>query len=446
MPDSPTLFDTLPVTERLGADARPGGTEARPGYRLTERIGWIPNDWRAERLGVVVGQIRSGTSVSGDGRPRQGGEAAVLKTSAVTSGTYRSREAKVVSAVDAARLKVSVRSGDILLNRASGSLEMVGICAVVDHSDEALFLPDKLWRIIPDKSNVASEWLFVTLASPRVRTGIELFASGNSTGIKNITQSDFLSIEVPVPPLPEQREIARVLGAWDRALADAEALLDAKRRQAKGLAQRLLTGRDRLPAFANSPWHKVPLTDLTRESRRRNDGSLGQDRLYGVTKAAGMIPNQDRINVADVSRYKVVRPDAFAYNPMRLNIGSIARLREASPVLASPDYVVFECLADTLDPGFLDHLRRGHVWKRFMEVAGAGSVRVRIYYAHLRLLKVHVPESVEEQRQIAAVLDAAEAEVAALRDWRDALAAQKKGLMERLLTGEVRVTPPTVPA
>lgn len=437
MPDSPTLFDA--PTERLDADAQ-------PGFQFVDRLGWIPEDWSVELMERLIEKIRSGVSVNGEDRPAGSREIGVLRISAVTYGKFQPRENKAVIPDDINRVKQPVRGETVLISRAN-TKALVGASAFVEEDWPSLFLPDKLWEVRGARSaDVSTRWLSYVLASPRARWLISASATGSSESMKNVSQADFLSVRVPTPPPVEQREIARVLGAWDRALTDVEALLDAKRMQAKGLAQRLLTGRDRLPAFANSPWHKVPLTDLTRESRRRNDGSLGQDRLYGVTKATGMVPNRDRINVADVSRYKVVRPDAFAYNPMRLNIGSIARLREASPVLASPDYVVFECLADTLDPGFLDHLRRGHDWKRFMEVAGAGSVRVRIYYAHLRLLKVHVPESVEEQRQIAAVLDAAEAEVAALRDWRDALAAQKKGLMKRLLTGEVRVMPPTVPA
>ncbi len=154
-----------------------------------------------------------------------------------------------------------------------------------------------------------------------------------------------------------------------------------------------------------------------------------------------MIPNQDRIQVDDVSRYKIVRPKAFAYNPMRLNIGSIARLEEPFPVLVSPDYVVFECRPDQLDPDYLNHVRRSHQWHRFMERAGSGSVRVRIYFNHLRLMKLKLPSNVEEQRRIAAVLNAADAEIAALKTRRDALARQKKGLMQRLLTGEIRAAP-----
>ena len=75
-------------------------------------------------------------------------------------------------------------------------------------------------------------------------------------------QTDVLEqLLIRIPPLPEQREIARVLGAWDRALADLDALIEAKRQRARGLAQRLLTGRARLPGFSE-PWREVRLGAL----------------------------------------------------------------------------------------------------------------------------------------------------------------------------------------
>ena len=157
-------------------------------------------------------------------------------------------------------------------------------------------------------------------------------------------------------------------------------------------------------------------------------------------KFKGMIPNRDRVQSDDISNYKVVAPKAFAYNPMRLNIGSIARLEEPFQVLVSPDYIVFECLPGELDPDYLNHYRRGHRWAKFVERSGSGSVRVRIYYRHLRRMKLSLP-SFAEQRRIADVLNAAEAEIDLLRRGRGTLAKQKKGLMQRLLTGEVRVTP-----
>ena len=104
----------------------------------------------------------------------------------------------------------------------------------------------------------------------------------------------------------------------------------------------------------------------------------------GVTKAAGMVPMKERVIGSSLERYKVVQKDWLAYNPMRLNIGSIARWADEEQVLVSPDYVVFRCLEEPADPGlapeYLDQLRRSDEWEQHVSVAGNGSVRIRIYY------------------------------------------------------------------
>ena len=141
---------------------------------------------------------------------------------------------------------------------------------------------------------------------------------------------------------------------------------------------------------------------------------------------------------ASVERYKIVRPRAFAYNPMRLNVGSIAMSPFDRDVLVSPDYVVFECDESKMLPGYLNHLRRTRHWSSFFDVAGSGSVRVRIYYDDLAAFTFPLP-TIEEQRRVVAVLDTAAAEIDVLARYAAALRRQKRGLMQKLLTSKWRV-------
>lgn len=170
---------------------------------------------------------------------------------------------------------------------------------------------------------------------------------------------------------------------------------------------------------------------------------MGLDSVKAVTKAEGIIPMKERTIAADISRYLVVQKNWFAYNPMRINIGSIARWSGDNEVLVSPDYVVFRCnepngKSPGIDPDYLDHLRRSGIWERFVTAAGNGSVRVRIYFSDLGHLKFKLPAPTE-QRKIANFLNTADREIDLLRKELEALKQQKKGLMQKLLTGEVRV-------
>jgi type I restriction enzyme S subunit len=107
-------------------------------------------------------------------------------------------------------------------------------------------------------------------------------------------------------------------------------------------------------------------------------------------------------------------------------------------VLVSPDYVAFSCNSDGLDPDYLDHLRKTQWWSHYINSGGSGSVRMRTYYADLAALKLALPE-IEEQREIVGVLNTARDDVVLTEREIEALALQKRGLMQKLLTGEWRV-------
>jgi len=233
----------------------------------------------------------------------------------------------------------------------------------------------------------------------------------------------------------EQSAIAAVLSAWDRPIGQTTALIAAKARLKQGLMQQLFGEAAHSQRQLESKL--CHLGDVAAESTRRNVGGLDAEAVYSVTKANGMVPMHEDIVGSDITRYKLVRPKAFAYNPMRINIGSIARWEGGSEVLVSPDYVVFECSAE-LDPDYLNHFRRGHVWDSYVKRSGDGSVRVRIYFDHLSRMRIRLP-GIQEQRRIAKVLDAANAELRLLERKLKALKQQKRGLMQQLLTGQVRV-------
>lgn len=165
-----------------------------------------------------------------------------------------------------------------------------------------------------------------------------------------------------------------------------------------------------------------------------------------VTKQSGLRPMREETIAANIERYKRVPPHAFAYNPMRLNIGSIAMSRFDHEVLVSPDYVVFACDQSRLIPAYLDHLRHCKAWRNHFELAGNGSVRVRIYYNDLRSFRFQLP-SIEAQTRIVRLLDAASDEINLLKQQVTALQTQKRGLMQKLLTGQWRLGPfPELPA
>ncbi|MBP6782307.1 MAG: restriction endonuclease subunit S [Verrucomicrobiales bacterium] len=239
------------------------------------------------------------------------------------------------------------------------------------------------------------------------------------------------------PSHEELEKLSGILSTWDEALTQLDALIEAQERRKKALMQQLLTGKKRFPSF-KVKWKTVALGDVAENVADQNKGRMGTTSLYGVTKAEGVVPMREHVKGVSFDRCKRVETDWFAYNPMRINIGSIARWQGTETVMVSGDYVVFRCHPDKLLPAYLEHLRQSWMWQSFVTRGGNGSVRIRIYFSDLAEFTFPCPP-IEEQRQIAAILDTADQQLTLLRNHRTALEQQKRGLMQRLLTGKIRI-------
>ncbi|UYM16970.1 restriction endonuclease subunit S [Endozoicomonas euniceicola] len=397
----------------------------------------VPEGWNDGRVGDLIKGLESGISVNGVDRNLDQGEKGVLKVSAVSYGKFDPFAAKViVSDSELKRAKTHPRKGQIIISR-SNTEELVGASAYIEDDYFDLFLPDKLWQAKP-RQNVCMKWLSYILASDHSRYVLSNLATGTSGSMKNITKSGLLGLRIVIPPFHEQHKIAKILSTWDKAIATTEKLIEASKQQKKALMQQLLTGKKRFAGFEGE-WQTKSLSKCVSGSSLRNQSLLmGHEDLRSVTKARGMVPMKDQVKGESVDRCKVVRKNWFAYNPMRLNVGSICRWTESQNCLVSPDYVVFNCNEEILLTEYFDHFRSSHAWNDFMVRAGNGSVRVRIYLKDLAPLKIKLPP-IEEQRKIACTLTVASNEIETLQSRAFHLKQEKKALMQQLLTGKRRV-------
>jgi type I restriction enzyme, S subunit len=282
-------------------------------------------------------------------------------------------------------------------------------------------------------------FIHAILSSIRFRQGVIDRASGG-TGMMNISSRAYRSIPVPLPPLPEQKKIAQILSTWDEAIEQTRMLLAAAQRRKKALMQQLLTGKKRLAGFrGRTTIQRLHLMVKERSERWRNIAPLP---VLSVTNDRGFVPQGEqferRVASDDLNNYKVVRRGWFAYNPSRINVGSIDLLRTHDAGLLSPMYVVFETNPDRLLPEYLAQQTKSFMFAEQVRHLTQGSVRDSLGFDGLGAIKIFAPH-ISEQHAIAAVLAAADDEIKALEAQRVALERQKKGLMQKLLTGYIRI-------
>ena len=255
----------------------------------------------------------------------------------------------------------------------------------------------------------------------------------------HITKGDMEQRYIPVPPMEEQRKIAEILGVWDEAIEKQSRLIEKLELRKRALMQRLLTGRTRLPGFIDDVQYKKLKPFIVEKSERNTNQTY--TKVLSVTNNRGFI-NQaeqfDREVASDnTANYKLVHRGQFAYNPSRVNVGSLDLLQTYDLGILSPLYIVFET-RPTMDPKFLYYQLKSGWFVGHIPMYVQGSVRDSLSFDGLENMRFWIP-SLPEQKAIAEVLTTADDEIATHCKKLDALRLQKRGLMQQLLTGKTRV-------
>ena len=416
----------------------------RPGYKKT-KVGWIPEAWDCVPISDLISELLPGVSVNTDDRPCKAGESGVLKVSAVANGVFFPEENKVIKPEEIRRARGRPSSGNLIISRANTS-ELVGTCGYVSRDYDDLFLPDKLWQTYFSQSNpCCAEWLNALLQIPRCRYEIAVRATGTSGSMKNISQRSFLSIRVPRPPFPEQKKIAEILSTWDEAIDHTRRLIGAKERRKKALMQQLLTGERRLPGF-NDEWLAYRLDGLLKQVSRPIE--FDDDAVYRLIsvrrRSEGIFLRSEMPgNNIRTKQMHIARKGDFLISKMQIVHGASALVTEEFDGMhISGSYIALKVDdTDNLDIAFFNWMSTTPYFYHLTYLASHG-VHIEKMTFSLRLFlksKIRIPKDVKEQRRIAEVLSSADDEIAAEEKKLIALKKQKRGLMQKLLTGEVRV-------
>ena len=253
--------------------------------------------------------------------------------------------------------------------------------------------------------------------------------------------SELKNIVISYPDKPEQKAIAQVLSTADAAIQTTEKLIAQKELFKKWLMQQLLTGKKRLNGFAGE-WKEIHIRDIAKEVSIRNKSDK-QLTVLSCTKYDGLVPSLEyfgrKIFADDVSTYKIVPKNHFAYATNHNEEGSIGYQEILDEALISPMYTVFKT-DKTVNDNFFYKLLKSHplVYQYQNRMEGSIDRRGGLRWDGFSIIKIKLP-SFEEQTAIAQVLQAADKEISILKAKAVKLREQKKGLMQVLLTGKKRL-------
>lgn len=365
-----------------------------------------------------------------------------LRVANVQDGHFNLSEVKTIEIERSEIDRYSLKAGDVLMTEG-GDFDKLGRGAVWRAPISPCLHQNHVFAVRPCADLLDPDYLSALSASRYGRTYFTGCAK-RSTNLASINSSQLKAFPVLLPPLGEQKRISAALGFWDAGIVATEKLLSNSRREKSALMQKLLTGRQRLPGFSIN-WKQYRLGQLFKERVENGRCDLP---LLSITREEGVIlrggvGRKDTSN-DDKSKYLRICPGDIGYNTMRMWQGVSAL--SAYEGIISPAYTVL-VPTSLIDARFATYLFKFdpiiHLFYRYSQ--GLVSDTWNLKYPHFKTIKVTVPER-KEQEAIAAVLMAADQQIALLESKLTLLKEEKRALMRQLLTGKRRVRIPETEA
>lgn len=388
-----------------------------------------------------IAEIVSGGTPSRSNGEYWGGTIPWIKTGAIDYCWIREADELITEKGlenSAARI---IPNGTILMamygqGKTRGQVAILGIDAAINQACAAILLRDGY-----DRDFVYQQLVF--------RYG-HIRKLSNSGSQDNLNADLVRSIAFPTPDEREQKKIGAILSCWDKATDELGMLVSAKVKRKRGLMQKLLTGKTRFKEFKGERWRKVRLSEVLEQVVRRNP--TGCHRVLTGSAEHGLIDQREyysrRVASDDVSGYYLVKRGEFAYNRSSAGgypFGATKRLDDYDEGALSTLYLVFRIRNKTpVDSNFLDHMHESGLFNaqlsRLCREGARSHGLLNITADEYFSMHLDLP-SIAEQRRIEAALSACDEEIKLLEKQLEALKEQKRGLMQKLLTGEVRVKP-----
>ena len=409
--------------------------ENRQGYKNT-KVGWIPKEWAVKVLGSF-GSFSKGKGIS-NSEKKEMGLSCITYGEIYTTHDYVIKDINSFIDIETAKKSQRIKRNDVLFAGSGETLDEIGKCVAYTKDVEAYAGGD---IVIFSQNNVDCIYLSYSLNSDLITKQKRKLGQGYS--VVHIYSSGLKKLYVPLPPLPEQKRIAEILSVWDEAIEQVANLINAKIALKKSLMQQLLTGKLRFKEFVKIKFNKIELAEFLiptpRPVPRPNSAytALGI-RSHGKGTFLKAVENPEAVmmdTLYEVKEADLIVNITFAWE------GAIAIVKKSDEgAFVSHRFPTYTFNREIAIPEYFRHVIRT---KRFIHElglvspGGAGRNRVMSKTDFLNIV-VSIP-SVDEQKKIAVVLNGIDKEIELLGKKLEYLKTQKKGLMQKLLTGKIRV-------
>ena len=435
-------------------------------FKKTE-IGIYPETWEVKTLAEIANIERGKFSARPRNDPKYfGGTIPFIQTGDITRSN--GRDVSYSQTLNEKGLAVSrlFPESSLYFTIAAN----IGDVAIVNYQSAC---PDSL-VVLKEKQSVDKEWLYHALADKKAE--FEIIATSNAQ--LNINLEKLNPYKLCAPPKKEQTAIANALSDVDALLTELEKLIAKKQAIKTATMQQLLTGKTRLPQFATytegekqgqpkgtkpSELGEIPedwdiktvdelltlLTDFEAngsfESVAQNVSIKDHDGFAWYVRATDLenTSSLNKVKYVDKHSYNFLKKTALYGNELlitkRGEIGKVYffKMRTDYATVAPNMYLLK--LKNTVCGRFLYYFFKSEIGQKLLKKNNASTSLGALYKDDVKSMKISLPNELDEQKAISAVLTDMDNEIQTLEQRLMKTRQIKQGMMQELLTGRTRL-------
>ena len=271
------------------------------------------------------------------------------------------------------------------------------------------------------KSNVSNEFLYSWYKKHGNKIGIR-YAQG--TKQQNLSYDIIEKFPIRYPSIEEQEKLNTFISLLDSRIATQNKIIEDLKKLKVAIIEKV---------FSENKCN-CKIGDVISQISHRNR-SKKETNILSVSNKWGFVEQseqfEDRIVASeDITNYKIVRINDFAYNPARINVGSIARLKRYESGIVSPMYICFHS-QNALLPEYLELFFYTQYFKHEMYKRLEGSVRLCLSFEGLTNIPIFIPE-ITTQREISIKINSIETKIGIEETYLNALKVQKQYLLKHM--------------
>jgi len=256
---------------------------------------------------------------------------------------------------------------------------------------------------------------------------------------KMISFKYFSDAQLTFPSIPEQKRISNLFLVVDKKLMELKKKKYLFEKYKKGILQNIFTKKIKFKDENGKEfpkWLKSNLGKITIKVGTKNKDNI-QYPIYSISNKKGFINQSEQFDGLDsnkrgydISLYKIVEKNTFAYNPARINVGSIGYSGNLHNIIVSSLYVCFQTTDDVNDE-FLMHYFSTEQFNRAVLNSVEGGVREYLFYENFSMIGFELP-SYQEQTKIASFLSKIDLKLKSIDQQIKQTEKYKLGLIQRM--------------